>query len=433
MNVPTATMVRPQTSLSGFADQHLGAPESHHSFNTVTPEAAAKLRDLLGPKAAVEPLLATLFWQIVQAAPGYEDMRRLLGVSSDPMAASETILVARGLEGRARYDLVILDCGIGKAPVKQILNPGALNLVEGQRAWQALRLLELDRAGGMLDLSAQQRYHQLIRAIPADFAVEAAGKLSFSLLAAPLPPTEYTSLPARYWGVAPSLGTTVTSTMVERSDGGLELVERVAPRSPLGTTVTSTAGAVVRYAGDFVMGFACETTVTSTAGAVVRDAKGRPGVTAALHGINGKTSALCIGNAVEVDGKAGTVRDADLVSDSCFIEIDPLPGPHRTTAGPLRGVSPRQYETVSFTGPKSASAKAVVQGWSPDIPLVMSNNQLKVFTDNVANPGDSGAALLDSNGQILGFCFYRSNTAPPYYSAWMWADSVFTALKLTAL
>lgn len=362
-----------------FANKYLGDPIDGHPFETVDPDVANDLRAVLGPDAPVEPLLATLFWQIAQASPGYEKVLKDLGVSGGPVAPPETILLPRGPADRTRYDLLILDPAFGSTPIEQALNISHDEFLQGYQAWQERRLFELDRAVSR-DLSAQQRDHRLIRAVPSHFAAKAAWSHSFAVLAAALPPVEYTTVPPKVWGVADAPG-------------------KVA---------------------------------NSTAGAVVRDAKGRPGVTAALHAINGKTTALCIGNAVKVDGRAGTVGSADLVSDSCFIELDPLPSKPKTTAGPLSGVSPRQYETASFEGLKSGSTQAVVQGWSSDIPLVMSNNQLKVFTDNVANPGDSGAALQDKNGNILGFCFYRSNTKPPYYSAWIWADSVFTALSLTA-
>ena len=365
--------------LTEFGNKYLGDPIEGHFFEKVAPDAANNLHAVLGPHSPVEPLLATFFWQIAQASPGYEQVLKNLGVSGGPVAPPETILLPRGPADRTRYDLLILDPAFGPTPIKQGLKLSQDDLLQGYQAWRGRRLFELDRAVSR-DLSARQRDHRLIRAVPSNFAAKAALSHSFALLAAALPPVEYTTVPPRVWGVADAPGKVANSTV----------------------------------------------------GAVVRDAKGRPGVTAALHAINGKTTALCIGNAVEVDGRTGTVDSADLVSDSCFIELDPLPGKPKTTAGPLSGVSPRQYETASFEGLKSGSAQAVVQGWSSDIPLVMSNNQLKVFTDNVTNPGDSGAALQDKNGNILGFSFYRSNTNPPYYSAWIWADSVFTILSLTA-
>jgi hypothetical protein len=370
---------QPDTTLTDFADQYLGTPTSGHPFATVAPDVAQQLYDLLGKDAPIEPLLATLFWQIVQATRSYSKLIRELGALSRPGAPPETIIVPRGPENKTRYDLLILDRAFGSSPEKRVVSLQPTELDEAYQAWGSRRLFELDRDRAR-DVRALQRDYRLIRAIPSDFASRAADSLSFSLLVAALPPVEYTSVPRTAWGVAVP-----------------------ASAQP-----------------------------TSTAGAVVRDEKGRAGVTAALHAVNGNTNTLCIGTAVAVSGNAGTVHDADLVSDCCFIEVDPLPGTTRTTAGPLIGVSPRQYEAATFEGLTSGSVKAVVQGWTCDIPLVMSNNQLKVFTDNVTNPGDSGAALRDTHGNLLGFSFYRSNTSPPYYSAWIWADSVFTALRLTA-
>ena len=59
---------------------------------------------------------------------------------------------------------------------------------------------------------------------------------------------------------------------------------------------------------------------------------------------------------------------------------------------------------------------------------VLPNSQLKVLTRADTNPGDSGAALLDSQDQVLGFAFYRTGLgAPIEFSAWIWAETVFNA------
>lgn len=166
---------------------------------------------------------------------------------------------------------------------------------------------------------------------------------------------------------------------------------------------------------------------TSTVGAWVEDKAGRKGVTICLHAISdviglkniheGKTQ-------VEIDNIVGTIQSLDPFSDSCFVEID-LPNV-RDNARPLQGKSPRN-EMAHFSGIKSGSnIKAYVQGWSPDIPIFMPNSQLKVYTSAVTNPGDSGASLIDSEGNIIGFSFYRTQVnTQPSFSCWIWADSVF--------
>jgi hypothetical protein len=51
---------------------------------------------------------------------------------------------------------------------------------------------------------------------------------------------------------------------------------------------------------------------------------------------------------------------------------------------PLRGVTPRNGETVSFERPDSTKVTTTVFGWSPEIPWAIEPwNQLKVLTDPV--------------------------------------------------
>jgi len=50
----------------------------------------------------------------------------------------------------------------------------------------------------------------------------------------------------------------------------------------------------------------------------------------------------------------------------------------------------------------------------------------------VTSQGDSGAALVDLNGYILGFAYSRSAPNAPFaYSSWIWADAVYQKLGLT--
>jgi hypothetical protein len=166
----------------------------------------------------------------------------------------------------------------------------------------------------------------------------------------------------------------------------------------------------------------------STAGIVAKNSTGQVGVTAALHAIGSAGQA-------SVGSISGTVVSQDAISDSCFIALQnpPIP-PTGGLAGFLSGMTPRVLEKVTFNGAASSSTTTVVTGWSPDLPYVLPYSQLKVLTKADTNPGDSGAALIDSSDHIIGFSFYRTGFgAPIQYSTWIWAESVFRAHGLSVI
>jgi hypothetical protein len=67
-----------------------------------------------------------------------------------------------------------------------------------------------------------------------------------------------------------------------------------------------------------------------------------------------------------------------------------------------------------------------------ELPYLDPNLQQTVRTEQVTSQGDSGAALVDSNGYVLGFAHSRSAPNAPFaYSSWIWADAVFQKLNVT--
>lgn len=164
----------------------------------------------------------------------------------------------------------------------------------------------------------------------------------------------------------------------------------------------------------------------STAGMVATDSEGRQGVTTALHAVQGHR------NGVFVRGTPGNIRVVDTITDSCFIEIANARLPRvRTCQGPLTGLTPRRWEEVWFDGVTSGKTTTYVEGWTLELPFCGPGIQSRIITPAVTDPGDSGAALVSSDGHILGFALYRTgfNARSPH-SAWIWADSVFSALHL---
>jgi predicted outer membrane repeat protein len=161
---------------------------------------------------------------------------------------------------------------------------------------------------------------------------------------------------------------------------------------------------------------------SSTAGVVVVDSKGRTGVTVADHAVRGREKVM-------IDGRLGTIVSSDPISDSAFVEVE-LAGLDlaRGQKGPLSGVSPRQMEVAEFDGVRSGKTSTRVTGWDPTILTTESFIQTKIVTEPVTLPGDSGAALVDGDGHILGFAFYTTGlNQQPAHSGWIWAESVYRA------
>jgi hypothetical protein len=171
----------------------------------------------------------------------------------------------------------------------------------------------------------------------------------------------------------------------------------------------------------------------SLAGIYTRNANGEFGVTVCLHSFPdsyaelGKTK-------VRINELTGTVVSMHRVSDSCFVKLDVSEAMVKdliNSSGPLSGTTPRDYEKCSFVNKYGAKIDTTVIGWSPDIMYYDPYNQVKVLTKADTNPGDSGGALIDSDGNVLGFSFYRTElNATKEFSAWIWAASVFKAHNL---
>ena len=169
----------------------------------------------------------------------------------------------------------------------------------------------------------------------------------------------------------------------------------------------------------------------STAGCWVQDRVGRLGVTAAAHAVPPSGAAVTLGT------YSGTVVAHDLgFTDSAFVEV-PVgkrafgKGASRTSSGPLQK-APRPNEVCSFEGITSGPGQAKIQVCNLEIPTVDLDLQQTVRTDRVTAIGDSGAALIDNDGFIVGFAHKRSaGTASPTWSSWIWAGAVFQKHRLS--
>ena len=164
----------------------------------------------------------------------------------------------------------------------------------------------------------------------------------------------------------------------------------------------------------------------ATVGVVSKNRNGKVGVTTALHALSGRRKRVWVGD------HKGTVLTKDTWSDSCFIKVDePSVMGVRGSNGPLIGRTPRSNEDVTFEGISSGKTGTIVIGWDPRLPYFEKNSQFTVITKPVTAPGDSGAALIDSDNKILGFAYSRTGFGEKVeFAAWIWAQSVFANHKL---
>lgn len=180
-----------------------------------------------------------------------------------------------------------------------------------------------------------------------------------------------------------------------------------------------------------------------SAGVFAQRSDGREGITTALHALNDSKSSV-----VKIEHSHFTVLDQDKspITDSCFIEVPrlyPLRSVHFRSLRsqsitqstmriyPLKGVAPGIGTTGSFERVRWGKVQATIIANDIAIPwATRPPNQVKVYTDPVTVPGDSGVALMDDQtNSIIGFCFWRL-VGPFAAGAWIWAESVFLAHNL---
>lgn len=171
-----------------------------------------------------------------------------------------------------------------------------------------------------------------------------------------------------------------------------------------------------------------------TVGVVARNAAGQQGVTLPHHGFSSTPKKGTPVTITHHDGSTtpGTIESADAVSDSCFAVVtSPFqPTGRALPTAPLRGQSPRLNQSAEFEGVAS-QASTVITGFDASLGINLPTNQVKLYTPLVTSGGDSGAALVDS-AYLLGFASFRTSpVATPTWSAWMWAESVFSVHGLS--
>jgi len=165
----------------------------------------------------------------------------------------------------------------------------------------------------------------------------------------------------------------------------------------------------------------------ATIGVVAIRDSGRVVATTANHAVESQVKRLT------VDGASLAILGRHPNSDSCLLAIPgySIEGLNRFgMAGPLRGVPPRTSSPASFDGAVSGLISTTVTGFDLSVIDPQVDEMSKVYTTPDTAPGDSGAALIDSDDHVIGFAYRRSRYAIPQqlqFSAWVWAEQVCVA------
>jgi len=363
---------------------------------TSTPNGL-RLDSIFRNELYTESFTATLFWQILVDSSLFAEILRNTGASVLAFTHAEKFIVCHGNKDNPRYDLIVLDPYYDREePSFSYINfpgeePDVFSfpydhhyVTDAFRKWRRKRLenlILLLRRNWKLPKSVFSLLLNILRLVDENIVYECVRAKRFGILVVRSPRILATSVPS-------------------------SPLKIYSP--PYSKNATATAGVIVSQ-------------------------NRKIGVTIPLHASRKKyiQERVSIGEI----GRTGLIKSTDEVSDSAFVEVarEYLHDVelNQDVIGPLSGKSPRSHEKAYFNGISSGKRTAIVIAWSPDLPFVSPYNQLKVLTTPETDPGDSGAALINDEGHILGFSFYRTGVGELVeYSAWIWADSVFAAHKL---
>jgi len=354
-----------------YFDHHVGSDDGRN-LSSAGPHSAS-LGLLIGNDHVTTQIVSTFLWQSYLGRPATELIGRI-GKACTPETSPMVYIVRHG-RGQPRHDLLIFDPLIPNGQVKQ----GYVDMspAELQAGWQHFR-----NKYDVTNASVPRWLSGFSLEEVSDIAVEAISAQRHFFIAKRPPHIVWTSSEEHSLAKIPS--------------GALAVSKKIQSK------------------------------FLSTVGVFSSDDQGRTGVTTALHAFENQDAS------VFVNGISGKVQSKDTITDSCFIEVDysQLPS-FGTCNGPLVGVTPGQGETVLFDGATSGKVETFVNGWTPELPWIIPGVQSRIITPPVTNGGDSGAALMNQRGNVIGFAQYRTGfKAKSPHSAWIWAESVFSALHL---
>ncbi|WP_299217429.1 hypothetical protein [uncultured Aquimarina sp.] len=350
------------------------------TFSMLSTKTSHRFQNFFNNESRTASNLATVLWHIISYCPKYTSILvNSRNYKRNPFPKKEQYII----NNKGKYNLLVFDSKFKQEtplliPVELTRNEAKQGYIKWKKATQ-----KIVKSTNLKTRSTSEIYGRLANQVDENFAYDMLKNYPLDII-------------------------------IASKESQLNLTAGYTSSSPMGISLTANGKQ------------------TSTAGAIATDVNGDLGVTVSYHSIEDSQGQIPIGKNIWVDGKKATITSVDIISDSCFATYNnqniQIPNVIIGLKGPLSGQSPRQYDSVDFYGLKSGSKNSIVQGWSMEIPFVQPYTQLKVITDPDTNPGDSGAALIDSDDHIIGFAFYRTGVgARVRYSTWIWADSVFKA------
>jgi Peptidase S46 len=161
-------------------------------------------------------------------------------------------------------------------------------------------------------------------------------------------------------------------------------------------------------------------------------------------GTVGMAAVTDIGEAVLTTARHAVASRADLyisghltsvIGNSEILDCALLAHPYQVHVGsPSRGVlavPPRTQVFATFDGARSGPTKTMVRSFDMRLMSEVRNTALCVLTDADTAGGDSGAALYDSDGKLIGFCSERTELGAPFEcTSWIWARQVLHMMRL---
>ncbi|WP_155960410.1 hypothetical protein [Fischerella sp. PCC 9605] len=394
-------------NISEFMQQNLaGANEGEGSAILSHTQLFSALYNLIGNERATEATTATVLWQIIAASLPFTYELWNLGIADVGNLSGQNIVVSHGNDyGRTHYNLLILSPQYRKeAPTELSLDQSYRALEDGYRRWRQQQLAEFSqfRKREAVSLEAITERSQILSTSLKALSTQDLEQIAYS--------RPFKALVARMPVVVPSLT--------------MNVLQSIIPSPAWGVATTAYNSAI------------------STVGiASYHDTYGF-GVTACLHGVFDQLNDLntimntqgiqgVLGRIVWINGQQGIIREADYITDSCFIQLNNYSLANSySTQGPMK-YAPPVAARVEFTGIASGTKNTYVKGHDMSIFSLLPGSQPKVYTEPITSPGDSGATLIDENDYVVGFSFNRTGLGEyPEFSSWMWAHAVYNALGL---
>ena len=339
----------------------------------------------LAVRRLFEPRRQSLaIWPVTEPSLVTRDRRRFVG----PSDRAEPLVVAHG--DPVRFSLVLLDPEFGptRPLVQEIAPEVAVGAIEGE-------------FGGEFDDPELRLGRLSIQRVVLNF-LEVLASSGLRLHPFPLVDRFRTAM-LTYARMQPGGVVIVHRPRIERTS-------RLAPAAPVrsGTGTTSTAGMLFKASRHELL------------------------ITAANHAVTD--------DMVEVAGVPADVVMRHGGTDSCVLRVPYTADcPLWARARQLRhhgvqALPPRPHEDASFVGVSSGPVDTTIRAHDPSILFRMPEFASKLYTDCDTVEGDSGAALYDSAGKVIGFAAYRTAYGEdPSYSVWIWAKQVLEQHKLDRL